>query len=180
MIKWSFDRLGGMVSVHVILFFQFDTQKLNNHSYLLCVQRKVQGRSFNYIDVIRVGWKQILCFQLYLKWRSRCLSRWIMINILHFLLESMQSYDTSCLVLVFSWWIMLSLSGRFWSAPWLVWWMSSAFNQIASKYSLKPVTWYSLFVMVQKTHTLLFKALLESHLDSSVCSHQLNITFVKL
>lgn len=112
--------------------------------------------------------------------RSRCLSRWIMINILHFLLESMQSYDTSCLVLVFSWWIMLSLSGRFWSAPWLVWWMSSAFNQIASKYSLKPVTWYSLFVMVQKTHTLLFKALLENHLDSSVSSHQLNITFVRL
>lgn len=180
MIKWSFDRLGGMVSVHVILFFQFGTQKLINHSYLLCLQRKAQGRSFNYIGVIRVGWKQILCSQLYLKWKIPLFIKLVMINLLNFLLESMQSYDTSCLVLVFSWWIMVSLSGMFWSALWLVWWMSREFNQITSKYSLKPVTWYSLFAMVQKTPTLLFKALLESHLDSSVSSLQLNITFVKL
>lgn len=38
----------------VILLFQFGIQKLNNHSYLLCLQKKVQRGSFNYIDVTRV------------------------------------------------------------------------------------------------------------------------------
>lgn len=43
-----------MLSVHVISFFQFGIQNLNNNSYLLCLQKKVQGGSFNYIDAIKI------------------------------------------------------------------------------------------------------------------------------